>query len=149
MIDFALHMHLIAAIAWIGGGFFMFALGVMLRNKEDQMAVYPKVGPIYGIYETLSLVILLISGIYMILHNGLWDALLLGTKGETVDALRAKLWLVGLIILLTAIHSYVALRTNGKQKSPKEFFVSKTTSMGIFILNLVILHYAMVLRDAL
>ena len=69
----ALHLHLVAAIAWIGGGFFMFLLGVSLRKKEDQEAVYPRIGPLYGYFETVALMILLITGYTMISQNGLLD----------------------------------------------------------------------------
>ena len=70
-----LHLHLVAAIAWIGGAFFMFLLGVSLRQKEDQDAVYPRIGPIYGYFETVALIILLITGYMMISSNGLIDIL--------------------------------------------------------------------------
>ena len=59
----AIHLHLVAAIAWIGGAFFMFLLGVTLRKKEDQDAVYPRIGPIYGYFETGALIVLPIQGI--------------------------------------------------------------------------------------
>ena len=41
------HLHLIAAISWIGGSVFMFALGISLRDKDAQKQVYPHVGPIF------------------------------------------------------------------------------------------------------
>jgi len=67
-----IHLHLVAAIAWIGGAFFMFLLGVSLRKKEDQDAVYPIIGPIYGYFETGALIILLFTGYMMINNNGIF-----------------------------------------------------------------------------
>ena len=145
----AIHMHLIAAIAWIGGAFFMFVLGVSLRRKEDQEAVYPRIGPIYGYFETMSLIILITTGIIMITNNGLIHLLFSNITNEVLEALRIKLTLVAVITVMTMIHMYISFKTLNTQKTPLERFLSKASSMGIFIINLVILHYAMVLRDIL
>jgi uncharacterized membrane protein len=145
----AIHLHLVAAIAWIGGAFFMFLLGVGLRKKEDQDAVYPRIGPIYGYFETAALIILLITGYTMISNNGLLDILFSNLSNEVIDSLRIKLYLVGVIIVLTVIHMTISMIRLNKEKTPLEKFFSRGSSMGIFFLNLVVLHYAMVLRDIL
>jgi len=145
----AIHMHLIAAIAWIGGAFFMFVLGVSLRRKEDQEAVYPRIGPIYGYYETMSLIILVVTGVTMITNNGLIHLLFSNITNEVLEALRIKLSLVAVITVMTIVHMWISFKTLNTPKSPMQRFLSKASSMGIFILNLVILHYAMVLRDIL
>ncbi|RUM75763.1 MAG: hypothetical protein DSZ12_03075 [Sulfurovum sp.] len=145
----AIHLHLVAAIAWIGGAFFMFVLGVSLRKKEDQDAVYPRIGPIYGYFETGALIILLITGYTMIHNNGLLDVLFSNVTNEIVDALRIKLYFVAIIFVFTVIHMIISMMTLHKEKTPKQRFFSKASSMGIFLLNLVVLHYAMVLRDTL
>ena len=145
----ALHFHLIAAIAWIGGGFLMFVLGITLRNKNDQDAVYPRIGPIYGYYETGALIILLLTGTTMIYYNGLLDILFSNVTNEVIEALRTKLYVVAVIVVLTIIHMTVSMMTVNKVKTPLQKLLSKGSSMGIFLLNLVVLHYAMVLRDIL
>ena len=145
----AIHMHLIAAIAWIGGAFFMFVLGVSLRRKEDQEAVYPRIGPIYGYFETMSLIILVTTGVIMITNNGLIHLLFSNITNEVLEALRIKLSLVAVITVMTIVHMWISFKTLNTTKSPIQRFLSKASSMGIFILNLVILHYAMVLRDIL
>lgn len=144
-----LHLHLVAAIAWIGGAFFMFLLGVSLRKKEDQDAVYPRIGPIYGYFETFALIILLVTGYMMISSNGLLDILFSNITNEVIDALRIKLYIVGVIIILTVVHMTISLMRLHKEKSTLEKFFSRGSSMGIFLLNLLVLHYAMVLRDIL
>ena len=144
-----IHLHLVAAIAWIGGAFFMFLLGVSLRKKEDQEAVYPRIGPIYGYFETGALIILLITGYLMISNNGLIQILFSNITNEVMDALRIKLQIVAVIFVLTVIHMTISMMTLQKTKSPLQKFFSKASSMGIFLLNLVVLHYAMVLRDIL
>ncbi|RLA67385.1 MAG: hypothetical protein DRQ78_02740 [Epsilonproteobacteria bacterium] len=145
----AIHLHLVAAIAWIGGGFFMFMLGVSLRNKNDQDLVYPRIGPIYGYFEVGALVILIFSGYVMISNNGLLQVLFSNISNEVIDSLRIKLYIVLVIIVFTVIHMAISLLTIHKEKTALEKFFSRGSSMGIFILNLVVLHYAMVLRDIL
>lgn len=145
----ALHLHLVAAIAWIGGAFFMFMLGVSLRKKEDQDAVYPRIGPIYGYFETVALIILLITGYMMISNNGLLDILFSNLSNEVIDALRIKLYIVAVIVVLTVIHMTISMMTLHAVKTPLQRLLSKGSSMGIFLLNLIVLHYAMVLRDIL
>ena len=145
----AIHLHLIFAIAWIGGAFFMFLLGVSLRKKEDQEAVYPIIGPIYGYFETVALVFLLITGFTMIYNNWLMDILFSNITNEVMDALRMKLYIVAVIVVLTIIHMTISMTTLHKIKTPIQRLLSKGSSMGIFLLNLVVLHYAMVLRDIL
>jgi uncharacterized membrane protein len=148
-VGWAIHLHLVAAIAWIGGAFFMFLLGVSLRKKEDQDAVYPRIGPIYGYFETAALIILLITGYTMISNNGLIDILFSNLSNEVIDALRIKLYIVAVIVVLTVIHMTISMLTLHKVKTPFQRLLSKGSSMGIFLLNLVVLHYAMVLRDIL
>ena len=145
MVGWALHLHLVAAIAWIGGAFFMFLLGVSLRKKEDQDAVYPRIGPIYGYFETAALMILLISGYTMIANNGLLAILFSNITNEVIDSLRMKLYIVGVIIVLTVVHMTISMRTLHKVKTPLQKFFSRGSSMGIFLLNLVVLHYACLL----
>ncbi len=145
----AIHLHLVAAIAWIGGAFFMFLLGVSLRKKEDQDAVYPRIGPIYGYFETVALIILLITGYTMISNNGLLEILFSNLSNEVIDSLRIKLYIVAVIVVLTVIHMTISMMTLHKIKTPFQRLLSKGSSMGIFLLNLVVLHYAMVLRDIL
>ena len=145
----AIHLHLVAAIAWIGGAFFMFVLGVSLRKKSDQDAVYPRIGPIYGYFETAALIILLITGYTMISNNGLLDILFSNLSNEVIDSLRIKLYLVAVIVVLTVIHMTISMLTLHKVKTPLQRLLSKGSSLGIFLLNLVVLHYAMVLRDIL
>ena len=145
----AIHLHLVCAIAWIGGAFFMFVLGITLRDKKDQEAVYPVIGPIYGYFETGALIILLFSGYVMIHNNGLLDILFTKETNEIIDALRIKLYIVGVIVFLTIIHMIISMMTIRKIKTPIQKLFSKGSSMGIFLLNLIVLHYAMVLRDTL
>ena len=144
-----LHIHLLAAIAWIGGSIFMFVLGVSLRDKRKQEQVYPNIGPIFGYFELITLIILLVSGISMIGEYGLIELLLSDEDSRIAHLLRLKLGMVFLIIIATSIHFIIAYRTNGKSRTPLEQLLSRASSMFIFIINLAILHYAIMIRSIL
>ena len=144
---YLIHFHLFAAIAWIGGAIFMFVLGVTLTDKQKQKEVYPHVGPIFGYFELVSLAILLTSGIIMIKDNGLYELIFSDDTSRVVALLRNKLWLVLSLIIATVIHFFVAFRTNNKERSKIENFISRGSSLFIFFVNLFVLHYAIIIRS--
>jgi len=145
--DWFIHFHLFAAIAWIGGSIFMFVLGVTMTDKQKQREVYPHIGPIFGWFELVSLVILVISGIVMISNDGLLDMLLTGESNVAVEYLKTKLFIVATLILATAIHFVIAYKTNGKTRSKLQNFFSRGTSLYIFFANIFIMHYAILIRS--
>jgi len=145
-----IHVHLIAAVSWIGGSVFMFVLGISLRDKDDQQAVYPRVGPIFGYFEIGSLVTLLITGTLMIINNGLINILFdMSVHNIVIDSLRHKLIIVAIMTIITIVHTIIAFRTNGKERTKLEMIISRGSSMGIFILNFTVLHYAIIIRNFL
>ena len=147
--NYLIHFHLFAAIAWIGGAIFMFVLGITLTDKQKQKEVYPHVGPIFGYFELVSLGILLVSGIIMILNNGMYELLFSEDHSKVIELLRNKLWLVLSLIIATAIHFFVAYRTNDKERTPIENIISRGSSLFIFFVNLFVLHYAIMIRSIL
>ena len=116
----------------------------------DQKAVYPRIGPIFGYFEIASLLILISTGIYMIVDNGLISILFDNTiDSKVIESLRIKLMLVATIIFVTIIHTYIAFKTNNIERTPMEHLISRGASMAIFIINLFVMHYAIVIRDIL
>ena len=148
-IGIALHIHLLAAIAWIGGSIFMFALGVTMRDKKAQKSVYPHIGPIFGYFEVVALMFLLATGSYMITDYGLIELLFTDFHSPVIDALRIKLTIVLVLLIVTVIHFVIALKTNNTERTHIQNLISRGSSMLIFFLNLFVLHYAMVIRDIL
>jgi len=144
-----MHFHLFAAIAWIGGAIFMFVLGITLKDKKKQDSVYPHVGPIFGYYQFIALILLLSTGIIMSNNNGLLDLLIQGDKSDVVYYLGIKLWAVLFVIIATFVHFYIAMKTNNKQRSYFENILSRGSSLFIFFANLYILHYAIMIRSIL
>ncbi len=144
-----MHFHLFAAIAWIGGSIFMFVLGITLTDKKKQKEVYPHVGPIFGYFELVSLIILVTTGVLLILSNGLFDLLFTSDNSEVIQYLRIKLLIVIAVIIATAVHFVIALRTNNIPRTALENFISRGSSLFIFFANIFILHYAIMIRSIL
>jgi len=145
--NWILYTHLIAAMAWIGGSIFMFALGILLKDKEKQHAIYPIVGPIFGYFEIASLIVLLLSGTWIAYDAGLLSSLIEGNHSKIVDLLRIKLWIVLVIVIASLLHFYIALKTNTTQRSKLENLISRGSSLLIFFLNLVVVYYAILIRS--
>jgi putative copper export protein len=148
MTDIVLYIHILAAASWVGGAMLLFALGIFMRDKEAMRVVYHHMGPIYGYFESVVLVILLSSGTYLYmtfgLHN-LWN----GPDVKLAEYLYTKIFLVGLIIFATVVHMYISLSAHGRERSQIEKIISRGTSLGIFVLNLFILFFAIQIRSIL
>jgi uncharacterized membrane protein len=144
-----IHLHLFAAIAWIGGSIFMFVLGVTLTDKRKQKEVYPHVGPIFGYFELFSLGLLLISGTIMISNDGLLDLLLANDDSEVALLLKRKLFLVFSLVVATVIHFIIAYKTNNTERTKLQNILSRGSSLFIFFVNLFVLHYAIMIRSIL
>jgi len=147
--EWAFHIHLIMAISWIGGSVFMFVLGVSLRDKKAQQEVYPHIGPIFGWFEVVALISLLLSGFVLGFYYDLFNMLMHPNGSKISDALYNKVILVSILTVATIIHFIIAYKTNGKERTKLENILSRGSSLLIFFLNLFVMHYAIVLRDIL
>ena len=149
MTHWVFHIHLIAAISWIGGSVFMFVLGVTLRDKKVQKAVYPHVGPIFGWFEVGALVILLMTGLMLGSNYSLFPLLFSGDTSSLTAALKWKAFFVLVLTIVTIIHFVIAYRTNDRDRTRRENLISRGSSMLIFFLNLFVMHYGIMLRNIL
>ncbi|MEA3456701.1 MAG: hypothetical protein U9R26_09345 [Campylobacterota bacterium] len=149
MTEWVFHIHLIAAISWIGGSVFMFVLGVTLRDKKVQKAVYPHVGPIFGWFEVAALIILLMTGIVLGMNYSLLPLLFSSDTSSLTTALKWKALMVLILTIVTIIHFVIAYRTNNTERTQLENLISRASSMLIFFLNLFVMHYGIVLRNIL
>lgn len=148
MYEVVIFTHIIAAATWIGGSMLLFVLGITLKDKEAQRVVYFYIGPIYGYFETVVLVILLITGTYMYIVNGFHD----NPEKFTYELgyyMHIKIALVVLLTIATIVHMFVSLKANGREKSLREKILARSTSMLIFLLNFVILWLAIQIRNYL
>ena len=68
---------------------------------------------------------------------------------QLAQLMHTKLLIVGALTLFTAVHMYIAFKTHGIERTPLQNFVSRGSSMAIFLLNLVIIWYAIGIRDLL
>lgn len=127
----------------------MFVLGITLRDKKAQKEVYPHVGPIFGWFEVVALIALLVTGFYLGAYYNLFEVIVNPNGSEVSDAVIKKAILVAILTLATIVHFIIAYRTNGKERTKLENFFSRGSSMLIFFLNLFVMHYAIVLRNIL
>ncbi len=141
-----LFLHILAASAWIGGAILLFGMGLYFREKEVQNVVYYHIGPFYGYFELIVLLILLSTGGYFIYALSIGEIVM---HPEMVIAkyFYIKISLVLLITLSTIIHMSISLKAHGRERTIREKIVSRATSMSIFILNLGILWYAIKIRE--
>jgi len=144
-----MYLHLLAAIAWIGGSVFMFVLGITLRDKKKQKEVYPHVGPIFGYFELASLILLIGSGLVMITNYHLIELIFSNDDTMLLEYLRKKLILISFLVIATIAHFVVALKTNNRDRTKTENMISRGSSMFIFFINLFIMHYAILIRSIL
>ncbi len=148
MYEIVLYIHMASAAAWIGGSMLLFVLGITLRDKEAQKIVYFYIGPLYGYFESIVLVLLLITGSFLYVSNGFHDNPEKFSY-ELGFLMHIKIALVVLITIATIAHMKVSLEANGREKTFKEKIIARGTSMGIFLLNFAILWLAMEVRDIL
>lgn len=149
MIKAVLYVHILSATAWVGGSLLLFALGILLRDKEAQKSVYAHLGPIYGYFETFWLILLWITGLIMFFHFGIYDVMVHASDSELANLMNKKLILVAVLTILTIIHMVIAFKTHTIERTPLQNFISRGSSMMIFIFNLIIVWYAIGIRDLL
>jgi len=149
LIKAVLYVHILSATAWVGGSLLLFALGILLRDKEAQKSVYAHLGPIYGYFETFWLILLWITGLIMFFHFGIYDVMVHASDSELANLMNKKLILVAVLTILTIIHMVIAFKTHTIERTPLQNFISRGSSMMIFIFNLIIVWYAIGIRDLL
>ena len=143
-----LYIHILAACAWIGGSIVLFGLGLFLKDKSTQEAVYSVIGPFYGYFETGWLLILITTGVLLGEHYELFS--LIGKDdSELASYFTIKIGLVSMLSLATFIHLYIAFSTHQKTRSLRQKLLSRGGSLAIFVLNLTILWVAMNIRTLL
>ncbi|WP_345975509.1 hypothetical protein [Sulfurimonas sp. HSL3-7] len=147
--NLVLFIHILSATAWIGGALLLFALGIFLRDKQAQSNVYDHLGPIYGYFESFWLVTLLTTGSYMFIHHGIGEVLLYAPGSQLGQNMLHKLYAVGLIALFTVVHMVIAFKVHKSTRTTFQNILMRGSSLLIFILNIVILWYAIRIRSLL
>lgn len=105
-------VHLMSAIAWVGGMLFMGLILIPVMRKAlpstERTLLFDKVGYRYGMVSTFALLLLLVTGYFNGEHRHVDWAHLMDTGYGQILAL--KLVLVGLVIGVTLVHSFVGRR---------------------------------------
>jgi putative copper export protein len=100
-------LHLIAAAIWAGGLVMLAIAAVVARRTvpaRERIAFFRDVGQSFLVLGGLALLVLLATGSELASDRDAWDILGEGTYGGT---LLAKLILVGVVIVLTIVHSTI------------------------------------------
>ncbi len=148
LLEVMLYIHILAASSWVGGAMLLFILGVFIRDKDAITVVYKYIGPTYGYFQSVVLVILLATGTYLYMEyhfQELWR----GSNTLLSEHLYTKIYLVALIVIATIIHMYISFKALNRDRTHREKIISRGTSLGIFLLNLFILYYAISIRTML
>lgn len=143
-----LYIHILAACAWIGGSIVLFGLGIFIRDKGVQNAVYGAIGPFYGYFETVWLIILIATGLILADHYDLLS-MIGNTETDLGQWITIKVLLVLGLSIATALHLYIAFATHKQHRTLIQKFLSRGGSLAIFILNLAILWTAIHIRSFL
>lgn len=146
---FILYIHILSATAWIGGSLLLFALGILLRDKAAQRQTYEHLGPIYGWFEIFWLVSLWVTGTILYMHHGFGDVFKFAGESELSRMMHYKVYMVVALTLFTLIHLVIAFRTHMISRTRWQQLLSRGSSLMIFLLNLVILWYAIGVRSML
>lgn len=142
-----LYIHILAACAWIGGSIVLFGLGIFIRDNLTQEAVYGAIGPFYGYFETVWLMILITTGFVLGDHYQLFSVM--NSDTELGGYITWKLVLVSLLSIATMVHLYIAFATHKTTRTLLQKLLSRGGSLAIFILNLAILWVAISIRSSL
>jgi uncharacterized membrane protein len=104
---FLIWLHLMAAVTWIGGMLFLSLVLIPALRREGmdrtRADVLKAAGKRFRVLVWVAVLVLLVSGPFLLAGRGL--SLLQPDRWPAV--LTAKLGLVGVIILLTALHDLI------------------------------------------
>lgn len=140
-----LYIHIIAAATWVGGGLFLFGMGIYFKDQKIQKTIYTHIGPFYGYFQLIWITTLIITGLLLLnqfnLYPSLFNSEFINSKfGEL---LYRKLLIVFLVVVATIIHMYISLKAHGRERKKVEKIISRFSSLLIFIFNFSIIWYAM------
>jgi len=140
-----LFIHIISAATWVGGGMLLFGMGIYFKDPKVQSTIYSHIGPFYGYFQLIWITLLIVTGLLLLNQHDLYTEILTDefTQSRFGELLYRKLSIVFLVIGATAVHMYISLKAHGRSRTKVEKFISRGTSMFIFLFNFSIIWYAM------
>ncbi|CCF86200.1 DUF4149 domain-containing protein [Nitrolancea hollandica] len=122
-------VHLMSAIAWIGGMLFMGLILIPVMRKAlpsiERTLLFDKVGYRYGMVSTVALLLLLVTGYFNGEHRHVdWAHLTVSAYGQI---LALKLVLVVLVIGVTFVHSFVGRRITAVTEQARDLGAADAT----------------------
>lgn len=106
------YIHLLAAIAWLGGTLSLaIVLVPLLRTIQGPPGagtrILSRAARRFRVLAWVALTVLVSTGIWIVLKRGVSPADIFTGNGWFIQALRIKLALVALVLLLSALHDFV------------------------------------------
>jgi uncharacterized membrane protein len=108
---FSVFLHLIAAMTWVGGMIFLVVVVVPMlrRDRERAGALMRDMGRRFRPVGWVALVILVVTGVFNVYRRGYGlEDFVTGTvfAGQWGRVLAHKLTLVGVILVMSAVHDF-------------------------------------------
>lgn len=130
MYQLAAYMHLMAAIIWLGGILFLALVLVPLTRGMREppgfsVRILTAAAIRFRVIAWTALFILVGTGIWLLLERGVQPLEVVTGRGWFLETLRLKAALVGLILILSAIHDFAV-----GPRLARELEVQRETSMG-------------------
>lgn len=148
-----LWVHLLAAVAWIGGMIFLTVVLVPVErgigDPKLRFDLVNKIGTRFKYLGWASIAVLLLTGLYNALTRiPSWGALFGTRYGLT---LVTKILLVILMVVLSALHDFylgprVAESAMKQQRIPRELIVLTYLARGNLLIGLLVVYLAVSLR---
>jgi uncharacterized membrane protein len=127
-----LFLHLLSAVAWIGGNILFFAAAPRLRTIPSAIGV---LGRTFRVLSWIALILLLATGAYLV--QGGWD-----WRGWP---LSLKLTLVGIACVLKVLHDFWIAPTAARRKGGY-FTAALHIGRTNLVLGIVILYLSIRIR---
>lgn len=152
LLKFALFMHIISAIFWIGGMLFLvFVIAPFLKTLPDpkeKSKIYQTVGKQYRFWGWAAIITLLISGpVILYTLYGMPPSAIIDPATHATPfgrALAIKLTLVAIIVISSLLHDFwIGPKA---RSSPRLSFWAKVFGRGNMLIALLIVIFAVILR---
>lgn len=108
-------LHVLAAVSWLGGMFFLAAIGAPVLRKVDppslRARLFEELGRRFRAVGWILIAVLLVTGVLNLWFRGLLDPAVLGSASFLHSSMgRALLWklvAVGAMLLFSTLHDFV------------------------------------------
>lgn len=140
-------IHLLAATAWIGGMLFTWFVLKPVQQKSSaqigDLGVYSRIEERFKVVRWVSLVILLVTGVYSLIHEGDSPRM----ESDWGKTLMFKMLFVALALGLTGLNDFILSAGKNSPSTETSSPVKKGMNTVILVVALLIVWMAVSLRS--